>query len=103
MPGSIAKNLEVVWEELDKGTKQIATHQKIKMADHSEFSWATMEAYESDDLTDEKCMEKVGKEAARRLAKERSRRGCESFSQNTYGINVKRRGPTDRPEACNPY
>ena len=100
MPTSTAKHLEVVWEELDQGAKQIATHQKkIRMADHSEFSWATVEAYESDDLADdsadEKRMEKAGNEAARRLVKKRSRRGHGSFSPDTYSSDTKRRGSTD--------
>ena len=73
VPASTAKHLEVVREELDKGAKQIATRQKkIRMANHSEFSWATVEVYESDDLADEKRMEKAEKEAARHLAKKRS-------------------------------
>ena len=64
VPASMTKHLEVVQEELDKGAKQIATRQKkIRMADCSEFSWATVEAYESDDLADnlanEKRMEKA--------------------------------------------
>ena len=40
-------------------------------------------------------MEKAEKEAARRLAKKRSRRGRGSFSQDTYGIDMKRCGPMD--------
>ena len=107
MPASTAKHLEVVREELDKGAKQIATRQKkIRMADRSEFSWATVEAYESDDLADdsadEKRMEKAEKEAARRLAKKRSRRGRGSFSQDTYSSDAKRRGPTDSPSNPGP-
>ena len=75
-----AKLLEVVQEELDKGSKEISTRQKkIRIADQSEFSWATVEAYKSDDLADdsadEKRMEKAEREAARRLEKKRSQRG----------------------------
>ena len=74
MPASMAKHLEVVQEELDKGAKQIATRQKkIRMTDRSQFSWETVEVYESDDLADDtadkKRMEKAEKEAARHLAK----------------------------------
>ena len=100
MLASTVKHLEVVWEELDKGAKQIATRQKkIRMADRSKFSWATVKAYESDNLADdsanEKRMEKAEKEAARRLAKKRSRRGRGSFSQDTYSSDAKRHGSTD--------
>ena len=77
MPFATAKHLKVVREELNKGSKQIATHQKkVRMADHSKFSWATVEAYESDDLAnslaDKKCMKKAQKEVARCLVKKRS-------------------------------
>ena len=76
VPSASATQLEVAKEELDKGAKQLVTRQKkIRMADHSDFNWATVEAYESDDLADEKRMEKAEKEAARRLAEKRSRRG----------------------------
>ena len=80
MPVATAKHLKVVREELNKGSKQIATHQKkVRMADHSKFSWATVEAYKSDDLAnglaDKKCMKKAQKEAARCLVKKRSLRG----------------------------
>ena len=63
VPPPSATQLEVAKEELDKGVKQLVTHQKkIRMADRSDFSWATVEAYESDDLADEKHMEKAEKE-----------------------------------------
>ena len=85
VPPATAKHLDIVWEKLDKGSKQITTRQKkIRIADCSEFSWATVEAYESDDLADnsadKKHIEKAEKEAARHLAKQRSRRGRRSFS-----------------------
>ena len=55
------------WEKLDKGAKQITTCQKkIRMADCSEFSWATVEAYESDDLADDSADEKRMEKAKRR-------------------------------------
>ena len=44
------------------------------MADHSEFSWATVEAYESDDLADEKCMEKVER-GSQTFGKEKKSKG----------------------------
>ena len=72
------------------------------MADRSEFSWATVEAYESDDSADEKRMEKAEKEAARRLAKTRKRRGRGSFSRDSYGTEAKRRGPEDGPSNPGP-
>ena len=91
VPPASATQLEAAKEELDKGAKQLVTRQKkIRMADRSDFSWATVEAYESDDLADEKRMEKVEKEAARCLAKKRSRRGRGSFSRDTYGTEAKR-------------
>ena len=91
------KLLDSVKDELDKGAKEIAAHQKkIRIADRSEFSWATVEAYESDDLADdsadEKRMEKAEKEAAKRLAKKRTRRGRGSFSRDS---KAKRRGPAE--------
>ena len=75
-----AKLLDSVRDELDKDVKEIAACQKkIRIADCNEFSWATIEAYESDDLADdsadEKQMEKAEREAARCLAKKRSQRG----------------------------
>ena len=48
------KLLDSVQDELDKGEKEIAACQKkIRIANRSEFSWATVEAYESDDLADD--------------------------------------------------
>ena len=107
VPASTAKHLEVVREELDKGAKQIATRQKkIRMADRSEFSWATVEAYESDDLADdsadEKRMEKAEKEAARRLAKKRSRRGRGSFPETRTVVTRRGAGPRTAPATLAP-
>lgn len=54
-----AKLLDTVRDELDKGAKEIAARQKkIRIADRSEFSWATVEAYESDNLADDSADEK---------------------------------------------
>ena len=102
MPGSTAKNPEVAWEELDKGRKQIATHQRSE--------WLTTANLAGQQWKHTKAMTwlmrnawKRWKEAARHLAKKRSRRGCGNFSWDAYGIDMKRSRPADRPEACNPY
>ena len=107
VPPVSATQLEAAKEELDKGAKQLVTCQKkIRMADHSDFSWATVEVYESDDLADdsanEKRMEKAEKEAARSLAKKRSRRGQGSFSRDAYGTEAKRRRPAEMPSNPGP-
>jgi len=54
--------------QLDEGLKSLATQQKfIKIADHSEFGWATVKFYQSDPLAsdseDEKGLGRVEKEA----------------------------------------
>ena len=95
-----AKLLDSIRDELDKGAKEIASRQKkIRIADRSKFSWATVEAYESDDLADDsadqKRMEKVEREAARHLAKKRSRRGQGSFSRDMYRNESKRRSQAE--------
>ena len=61
---------------LDEGMKAIAKRQKHKkVADRSDYGWATVKAYDTDDLAsgsdDEKRLEKLEKEAERRAAKKR--------------------------------
>ena len=61
---------------LDEGLKSLEKRQKhIKVADRSEFSWATVEHYESHPLAadsdDEKRLEKAEKEAERAANKRR--------------------------------
>ena len=71
-----SKIVDKVQEELTKGRDEIADCQKkIKMADRSDYCWGMVEAYERDELADnlanEKCMEKVIKEAERTTAKKK--------------------------------
>ena len=61
---------------LGEGIKAITKRQKyIKVADRSDYGWATIQAYDTDDLAsssdDEKRLEKAKKEAERRAAKKR--------------------------------
>lgn len=73
---------------------------KIRIADQSEFSWATIKAYESIDLannsTDEKCMEKAKREAARCLMKKRNQQRQGGFTQDM--AEAKRRDHKKAPK-----
>jgi len=68
------KTIETLQEELRAGMRAITNRQKlIKIADRSEFSWAVVEAYESDNLAsdseDEKRLIKAERDAERKLKK----------------------------------
>ena len=75
-------------KHLDQGLKALDKRQKhIRVADHSEFGWATVEFYEShplaSDADDEKWLEKAEKEAER--AANKCRRGGGSGSKRKCG------------------
>ena len=75
-------------KHLDQGLKALDKRQKhIRVADHSEFGWATVEFYEShplaSDADDEKRLEKAEKEAER--AANKRRRGGGSGSKRKCG------------------
>ena len=55
-----AKIMDNIQEELTKGREEIADHQKIKMADRSEYSWGMVEVYERDELEGDSADEKNG-------------------------------------------
>ena len=55
-----ANIMDNIQEQLIKGREEIADHQKIKMADRSEYSWGIVEAYERDELEDDSVDEKNG-------------------------------------------
>ena len=68
---------------LDQGLKALDKHQNhIRVADHSEFGWATVEFYESNplatDADDEKRLEKAEKDAERAANKPRCSGGAGS-------------------------
>ena len=46
--------MDSVQEQLTKAQEEIANCQKIKMANRSEYIWGIVEAYECDELADEK-------------------------------------------------
>ena len=83
---------------MDEGLKSLEKWQKhIKVADRSEFGWATVEHYESHPLAadsdDEKRLEKAKKEAER--AANKRRRG--STAAGTKKKNLSGAGPSPRP------
>ena len=63
--------MDSVQEQLTKAQEEIANCQKIKMANRSEYIWGIVEAYECDELADEKWMEKSKKEAEKSAIKRR--------------------------------
>ena len=87
-----AKLLDSVRDEFDKGAKKIVAHQKkIRIANHSELNWATIETHESDNLvndsTNEKRMEKAEKEAAKRRLRKEPREDEGVFPKTCMGMN----------------
>ena len=67
--------------QLDEGAKALATRQKfIKIADRSEFGWATVKYYQSDplasDSNDEKDLGRAEKEARRDTERQAGKRRC---------------------------
>ena len=70
------ESLQKAKEELSKGLVLIAGRKKrIKIADHSEFGWSTVDEYEDDELAsyddDAKWLEKAEKAAAAKASKKR--------------------------------
>ena len=101
---TIDKIMDNIQEELEKGRKELADHQKnIKMADRSKYSWGMVEAYERDELADdsvdEKRMEKAKKEAEKSAVKRRkSKRSRTPSSNRQEGPDQKRQSPWEPQE-----
>ena len=81
--------------------KAIAKRQKhIKVADRSDYGWATVQAYATDDLAsgldDEKRLEKAEKEAERQAAKKRKGASGNKRKASNWSDNP---GPSSRREA----
>ena len=73
-----AKSLEKLKAELHQGSQAIAAHQKqIKVADRSDYGWAVVEAYDSNELAenseDEKRLFRAEKAAEKKCSKRRRR------------------------------
>ena len=71
------KKTEVAKEELKEGQQEVAARQKrIRLGDRSEYGWATVEAYNNDELAedpvDEKRIVDAEKEAAEVTKKKES-------------------------------
>ena len=86
---------------LDEGMKAIAKRQKhIKVADRSDYGWATVQAYDTDNLAsgldDEKRLEKAEKEAERQAAKKRKGASGNKRKASNWSDNP---GPSSRREA----
>ena len=84
---------------LDEGLKTLEKRQKhIKVADRSEFGWATVEHYESHPLAadsdDEKRLEKAEKEAERAATKRRRGGGAAGIKKKNLSGGA---GPNARP------
>jgi len=91
----IAKIVESVREQLNKGREEISDRQKkIEMADGSKYSWGMVEAYERDELAvdsaDEKRMEKAEKEAERSGVKKKTKRSRVPSSSRQDGPDQKK-------------
>ena len=76
MNEEVKKTIEAAREELKEGQQEVTACQKrIYLADRSEYGWATVEAYNDDELAedpaDEKKMVDVEKEAAQKVTKKR--------------------------------
>ena len=89
----LRRSERVPQKNLDDGIKAITKRQKhIKVADCSDYDWATVQAYDMDDLAssseDEKRFEKAEKEAERRAARKRCA-GCAKFICYMYGHYAK--------------
>ena len=85
---------------LDEGIKSLEKRQKhIKVADRSDYGWATVEHYDShplaDDSDDEKRLEKAEREAGRAANKRRREGGATAKRKRVWSDTG---GPSDRRE-----
>ena len=103
MNEEVKKTIEAAKEELKEGQQEVSAHQKhIHLADRSEYGWATVEAYDDDELAedpaDEKKMADAEREAARKVTKKRKAKG----KGNYRGGDFKKRPFGDQVPAANP-
>ena len=68
LKASESGNIPKAKEELNKGISLINSGQKIKLADKSEFGWATVQEYVSDELADDEVDASKFKKAEKRAA-----------------------------------
>ena len=90
MNEEVKKTIEAAREELKKGQQEVMARQKcIHLADCSEYGWATVEAYDDNELAedpaDEKKMAGAEKEAARKVTKKRKAKGKDNYRVVTSG------------------
>ena len=88
---------------LDEGIKAITKRQKhVKVANRFNYGWATVQAYDIDDLVsssdDEKRLEKAEKEAERRAAKKRRAGDGNSDSKRKTGNWSDGLGPSNKKD-----
>ena len=86
------KKTEVAKEELKEGQQEVAARQKrIRLGDRSEYGWATVEAYNNDELAedpaDEKRIADAEKEAAE-VTKKGKPRGRATIGVVTLGSAI---------------
>lgn len=88
------KSLDVLKNQLKEGIQAIAYRQKrIKVADRSEYGWAVVKAYDSDELAsdseDEKRLFKAEKAAEREMAKRKRRpnKGRDSITPSQASVS----------------
>ena len=101
------KSYDKVKAALESGTQLVSKRVKaIKLADKSEFGWATVNEYLSDELAsdsdDEKKIYRAERRAERKVAKEKRRRSRPGDNGSSSRLSSSRITPTDRasrPEA----
>ena len=84
MNREVKKTIKAAKEEFKEGQQEVPAHQKrIRLADHLEYGWATVEAYDDDELAedpaDEKKMANAEKEAALKVTKKRKPKGKHNY------------------------
>ena len=103
------KKTEVAKKELKEGQQEVAARQKrIRLGDHSEYGWATVEAYNDNELAEDPADEKktadTEKEAAevtkKRKAKGKGNYRGADFRKRPFGDQVPTThpGPSKLPE-----
>ena len=98
-----ANIMDNIQEELIKGREEIADHQKIKMADRSEYSWGMVEAYKLDELEDDSVdekMENAEKEAEKSATKRRKTKRSRVPSSSRQEGPEQKRKPTWEQQEC---
>ena len=103
MNKEVKKTIEAAKEELKEGQQEASAHRKrIHLADRLEYGWATVEAYDDDELAedpvDRKKMADAEKEAARKVTKNRKAKG----KGNYWSGDFRKRPFGDQVPATNP-